>query len=50
MEQTKINHSSWITAIENFVEDTITGQRPWDDYWCDLVDLSESYKSNIIQT
>ena len=52
MEQTKINHSSLITAIENFVEDTLTGQRPWDDYWCDLVDLlrelQEQYNSNLI--
>ena len=51
MEQTKINHSSLITAIENFVEDTITGQRPWDDYWCDLVDLlrelQDQYNSNL---
>ena len=52
MEQTKINHSSLITAIENFVEDTLTGQRPWNDYWSDLVDLlrelQEQYNSNLI--
>ena len=52
MEQTMINHSSLITAIENFVEDTLTGQRPWNDYWSDLVDLlrelQEQYNSNLI--
>jgi len=52
MEQTKINHSSLITAIENFVEDTITHQRPWDDYWSELVELlrelQEQYNSDLI--
>ena len=52
MEQTKINHSSLITAIENFVEDTITRQRPWGDYWSELTDLlrelQEQYNSDLI--
>lgn len=39
MEQTKINHSPLITSIENFVEDTINRQRPWGNYWSELVDL-----------
>lgn len=39
MENTQINHSSLITAIENFVEDTITQNRPWDNYWIELVEL-----------
>lgn len=52
MEQTKINHSPLITSIENFVEDTINRQRPWDDYWSELVDLlrelQEQYNSDLI--
>ena len=52
MEQTKINHSSLITTIENFVEDTLKRQRPWDDYWSELVDLlrelQEQYNSDLI--
>ena len=39
MEQTRINHSPLITAIENFVEDTINRTEPWDSYWSGLVDL-----------
>ncbi len=39
MEQIKINHSPLITAIEKFVEDTIDRQRPWRDYWYELVEL-----------
>ena len=52
MEQTKINHSPLITTIENFVEDTLKRQRPWDDYWSELVDLlselQEQYNSDLI--
>ena len=52
MEQTKINHSPLITSIENFVEDTLTRQRPWDDYWSELVELlselQEQYNSDLI--
>ena len=39
MEQTRINHSPLITAIENFVEDTINRTEPWDGYWSGLGDL-----------
>ena len=39
METTKINHSPLITAIENFVADTLKRQRPWEGYWPELVDL-----------
>lgn len=39
MDNTKINHSPLITAIENFVEDTINRDRPWDNYWLELVEL-----------
>ena len=52
MEHTKINHSPLITAIENFVEDTINHQRPWGDYWSELVDLlrelQDQYNSDLI--
>ena len=39
MEHTKINHSPLITAIENFVEDTIDCTEPWEGYWTELADL-----------
>jgi hypothetical protein len=39
MEQTRINHSPLITAIENFVEDIINRTEPWDGYWSGLGDL-----------
>lgn len=39
MDNTKINHSPLITAIENFVEDTINRDRPWNNYWFELVEL-----------
>lgn len=52
MEHTKINHSPLITVIENFVEDTINRQRPWEGYWSELVDLlrelQEQYNPNLI--
>lgn len=52
MEHTKINHSPLITAIENFVEDTMDRQRPWKDYWFELVDLlrelQDQYNSYLI--
>lgn len=52
MENTKINHSPLIIAIENFVEDTINRQRPWDDYWSELGDLlrelQDQYNSDLI--
>ena len=39
MEQTKINHSPLITAVEKFVEETIKRQRRWKGYWVELVEL-----------
>lgn len=52
MEQTKINHSPLITSIENFVEDTINRQRPWGNYWSELVDLlrelQDQYNPNLV--
>ena len=52
MDHTQINHSPLITAIENFVEDTLTCQRPWDRYWFDLVDLLQElqvqYNPNLV--
>lgn len=39
MENTQINHSSLITAIEHFVEDIIVQNRPLDNYRIELVEL-----------
>ena len=39
MEQTKINHSPLITAVEKFVEENIKRQRRWKGYWVELVEL-----------
>ena len=51
MEHTKINHSPLITAIENFVEDTIERSEPWEGYWTELADLlrelQEQYDSDL---
>lgn len=51
MEHTKINHSPLITAIENFVEDTIERTEPWEGYWIELADLlrelQEQYDSDL---